>query len=71
MNAFSREFYFEEDAQATTEYILIVSVLVLIAILLVRDLIRPLIAKMTSTLTDLIEKRMFNSDSMYRSPFKK
>lgn len=64
-------FFKDEEAQATLEYILIVSVLISIAILLVRDLVRPLVKRMTDTLTDLIENKMFNADSMHRSPFRR
>ena len=35
------------DAQATIEYVLILSVLVTIAILLIRDLIRPVMARLS------------------------
>lgn len=62
-------FLTEDSAQATTEYILILSVLVGIAIVLVRDLIRPVFAKLTDTLSKMVEEKMFQPGSMHRSPF--
>ncbi len=66
-----RDFAAEESAQATTEYVLILAVLVSIALLLVRDLIRPILATFTDSISDAIENGMFNPDSMHRLPFKK
>ena len=43
----------DEDAQATTEYVLILAVLVSLAILLVRDLIRPILAQFTDNLSKI------------------
>jgi len=63
-------FIHDENAQATTEYVLILAVIVSIAILLVRDLIQPVLARMNATLTRAIEK-MFNPATMHRSPFTK
>lgn len=63
-------FIHDENAQATTEYILILSVIVMIAILLVRDLIQPVLTRMNAALTQAIEK-MFNPATMHRSPFTK
>lgn len=66
-----RRFLGDEAAQATTEYILILSVLVLIAILVVRDLIRPVLAAFTDSLSKIITEQLFKEGgSMHRSPFK-
>lgn len=71
MGSSKRSIFRDEEGQATLEYILILSILVLIAILLVRDLIRPLLDKMTTGITDALKNGMFNPESMHRSPFKK
>ena len=66
-----RSFFVEENAQATTEYVLILAVLVSLAILLVRDLIRPILARFTDSLSNAINEQMFKGgSSMHRSPFK-
>lgn len=66
-----RGFLADEEAQATTEYILILSVLVLLAILLVRDLIRPILTTFTDSLSKIITEELFkDGGSMHRSPFK-
>lgn len=66
-----RSFLVDEDAQATIEYVLIVSVLVLIAILLIRDLIRPLLDKLTAGISEALKDGMFKPGSMHRSPFRR
>lgn len=67
----SRSFLVDERAQATTEYVLILAVLVSLAILLVRDLIRPVLSQFTDTLSKTITEKMFkDGKSMHRSPFK-
>lgn len=66
-----RRFLFEEDGQATTEYVLILAVLVSIAILLIRDLIRPLVDRMGETLSKQIESMFQPGEAMHRSPFRK
>jgi len=64
-------FFADEEAQATTEYILILAVLVSLAILLVRDLIRPILAQFTDNLSTIITEQLFkDGGSMHRSPFK-
>ncbi len=64
-------FLADEDAQATTEYVLILAVLVSLAILVVRDLIRPALARLTDSISKMINEQLFNSsDSMHHSPFK-
>lgn len=65
-----REFLQDEDAQATTEYVLVLAVIVSIAIILVRDLIKPILGAFTENLSESIEKGMFNPDAMHRSPFR-
>ncbi len=66
-----RSFHRDETAQATTEYILILAVMVTIAIVLVRDLLRPILARFTESISDAIEKGMFQPGRMHRSPFRK
>ena len=60
----------DEKAQATTEYILILAVLVSIAILLIRDLIRPTLDRISTSLTKRIDE-LFKPGAMHRSPFRK
>ena len=67
----SRRFHVDESAQATIEYVLILSVLVTIAILLIRDLVRPVIDRLSDSLNQIIEEKMFKPGSMHRSPFKR
>jgi Flp pilus assembly pilin Flp len=64
-----RRFFRDESAQATIEYVLILSVLVAIALLLIRDLLRPILTRFTDNLSQAIEERMFKPGSMHRSPF--
>jgi Flp pilus assembly pilin Flp len=59
----------DEEGQAATEYILILSVLVTIALLLLRDLVRPLLERLSQSMDERIE-RMFEPGSMHRSPFR-
>lgn len=66
-----RLFFHDENGQATIEYILILAVLVMIAILLVRDLIRPVLTRMNAVITEAMEKGMFKPETMHRSPFRK
>lgn len=66
-----RRFVEEEVAQATTEYVLILAVLVSIAILLIRDLIRPLVDRLGESLSNQIESMFEPGEAMHRSPFKK
>jgi Flp pilus assembly pilin Flp len=66
-----RLFFADEDGQATTEYILILAVLISLAILLIRDLIRPIMARFTDDLSKIITERLFkNGGNMHRSPFR-
>ncbi len=65
-----RSFFAEEDAQATIEYVLVLAVIVSIGIILVRDLIKPILGAFTDSLSESIEKGMFNPDRMHQSPFK-
>lgn len=60
----------EEGAQATTEYVLLLSVLVGIAILIVRELVAPGLKALGGWITDLIERKMFRPGSMHQSPFR-
>ncbi|MBS1961498.1 MAG: hypothetical protein JST04_04735 [Bdellovibrionales bacterium] len=65
-----REFLADEKAQATTEYVLILAVLVTLAILVVRDLIRPILARFTDSLSKTITEKMFkDGGTMHTSPF--
>ena len=64
-------FWQEEEAQATTEYVLILAVLVSIAILLIRDLIRPVVDRLGDSLSKQIESMFQPGEAMHRSPFKK
>jgi Flp pilus assembly pilin Flp len=65
-------FLFDEEAQATTEYILILAVMVTIAIVVVRDLIKPVLEAFRSTISKSITDQMFrDSKGMHQSPFKK
>lgn len=65
------DFLHDEEAQATTEYILILAVLVTLAILVVRDLIKPAMKFTTDHLTDAINTKLFKEGgSMHQSPFK-
>jgi Flp pilus assembly pilin Flp len=64
-----RRFLRDESGQATIEYVLILSVLVSIALLLIRDLLRPILTRFTDSLSKAIEERMFKPGSMHRSPF--
>jgi Flp pilus assembly pilin Flp len=66
-----RRFWRDESAQATIEYVLILSVLVAIALLLIRDLIRPILTRFTDSLSKAIEEKMFKPGSMHRSPFRR
>lgn len=67
MNAF----FTDEDAQATTEYVLILAVLVTLAILVTRDLIRPVFSRFSENLTRIINEELFNDGAgMHRSPFR-
>ncbi|MBC7387272.1 MAG: hypothetical protein H7301_14055 [Cryobacterium sp.] len=69
---FFRNFVDEESAQATIEYILILAVLVTIAILLVRDLIRPVMTRLSESIQSMVSDKMFKSGpAMHRSPFKR
>lgn len=65
-----RAFLADERAQATTEYVLILAVLVTLAILVVRDLIRPILARFTDSLSKAITDKMFkDGGTMHQSPF--
>ncbi len=61
----------DESGQGATEYVLILAVLVSIALLLVRDLIRPILAAFTDSITEAIEGGMFNPDAMHTLPFRR
>ena len=64
-------FWKDENAQATTEYVLVLSVLVALALLLVRDLIRPILSQFTDSLSKIIEEKMFKDRAtMHQSPFR-
>jgi len=64
-------FFADEDAQATTEYVLILAVLVTLAILVTRDLIRPVFAHFSENLTRIINEQFFNGGpGMHQSPFR-
>lgn len=66
-----RRFFADETAQATTEYILILAVLVSLAILLIRDLIRPILTQFNDSLSKAITEKLFKDEgTLHRSPFK-
>jgi hypothetical protein len=60
----------DDEAQATTEYVLILAVVVGIAILVARELVGPALKALTDGISRLIEEKMFKPDSMHRSPFR-
>lgn len=64
-----RRWFRDESAQATTEYILILSVIVSIALLVIRDLVQPILKAFTDHLSKNIEEKMFKPESMHQSPF--
>jgi Flp pilus assembly pilin Flp len=66
-----RTFLVDEEAQATTEYVLILAVMVSLGILIVRDLIKPVLTQFTDKISKLINEQLFkDGGSMHQSPFK-
>jgi hypothetical protein len=64
-------FLVEDEAQATTEYVLILAVLVSLAILLIRDLVRPVLSAFTDRISKIITDQLFkDGGAMHRSPFR-
>ncbi len=45
-----------ESGQATTEYILVMAISVSLGLLIIKQLLKPVIEKMTATLNKMIEK---------------
>ncbi len=57
-----RAFLQDEEGQATTEYILMLSIITSMLVLLVKKLITPMFTKMTASLTSRIEKEFLGAD---------
>jgi Flp pilus assembly pilin Flp len=64
------QFVRDTSGQATTEYVLILAVIVTIALLVIRDLVQPLLARFTESISKTIEEKMFKPGSMHKSPFR-
>jgi Flp pilus assembly pilin Flp len=54
-------FWRDEGAQATTEYILILTFIVGMLLILIKQLIQPVFARMRAYLADMIDKKLFPS----------
>lgn len=59
---FLSRFLKSEEAQATTEYMLILSVVATLLIALVNKLIKPAFAKLSDSISNSIQKQLFGMD---------
>ncbi len=64
-----QRFYKEELAQTTTEYVLIIAIVLGIALLVIRDLVQPVMKWVNERISEQIEKRLFKPGSFHRVSF--
>ncbi len=57
-----RDFWEEEDGQATVEYTLVLSIMISLAVIVVRTFIAPLYTRMLSMISKKIENEVFGAD---------
>lgn len=65
MKALFLRFLKDDEGQATTEYILILSVTVILAVGVMKKFVGPVFAKLSSTLTANIDKQLFGANMHY------
>lgn len=56
------EFFDQEEAQATTEYILMLSISVALVVAVIKRLIKPYYQKLAENLTKRIDQQLFGGD---------
>jgi Flp pilus assembly pilin Flp len=56
------DFYQDEEGQATTEYFLMLSIVVSLTLMVITKFIRPVFERFGNQLSALIEKRLFGAD---------
>lgn len=61
----------DERAQATTEYILMLSFAVMLVMMVITRLLRPGFARLTENLSNTFEKRLFRSGAMHQFPIRR
>ncbi|OFZ20566.1 MAG: hypothetical protein A2X94_11115 [Bdellovibrionales bacterium GWB1_55_8] len=57
----SRRIWADESGQATTEYILMVALAVTLALMVIREFIKPVLERMTSSLVEKMERGFFGN----------
>ncbi len=69
----ARKFYRSESAQATTEYVLMLAVALMLFTIIVRGFVQPWVKKLTAFLEGKIKDELFKTsgDAMHRFPFKR
>lgn len=60
------ELYEDELAQTTTEYVLMISIVLGVALLVIRDLVQPVMKLINEQISKQIEDRLFKPGSFHR-----
>jgi hypothetical protein len=64
-----KRFCSEEFAQTTTEYVLMIAMVLGMALLVIRDLVQPVIKWVGERISEQVESRLFKPGSFHRMSF--